>query len=61
MPKIKPPARPVTLRVRLSAAERKAFEMASQFDGLDLSAWCRMVLRRAAATAMREVGKDAGL
>jgi uncharacterized protein (DUF1778 family) len=60
MPK-KPPRRSFTLRIRLSEAERRAFEAAAEFAGAAMSSWCRTALRRTAAVELREVGKDSGL
>jgi uncharacterized protein (DUF1778 family) len=44
------------VQIRLSQAEKQAFEKAAQLAGISLSAWVRERLRRAAIVELREAG-----
>ena len=42
-----------TIKIRMSAEDKAAFEVAAQVAGLSLSAWCRMKLKEAEASDLR--------
>jgi hypothetical protein len=46
------------LQVRLSAAEKKAFEESAELSGLAVSAWVRERLRRIAVQELGEAGRE---
>lgn len=45
------------LKIRVSAAEKKAFEDAANLAGVSLSAWIRERLRRAARYDLEDAGQ----
>ena len=47
----------VRLDMRMEESEKQAFHSAAELAGLDLSAWIRERLRRAARDELREAGK----
>jgi hypothetical protein len=51
--------KPRVLQVRLSEAEKQAFEEAAQIAGISLSAWARERLRSAAVRDLEEAGRRA--
>jgi uncharacterized protein (DUF1778 family) len=48
--------KPSNVQIRLSQAEKHAFEKAAQLAGISLSAWVRERLRRSAIVELREAG-----
>lgn len=48
----------IRLDMRLHETEKEAFRSAAELAGLDLSAWIRERLRRAAREELREAGRD---
>jgi antitoxin component of RelBE/YafQ-DinJ toxin-antitoxin module len=48
--------RQLLLRTRINHSEREAFVKAAQLSGISLSAWSRMVLRKAAAADLNAAG-----
>jgi uncharacterized protein (DUF1778 family) len=44
------------VQIRLSQAEKQAFEKAAQLSGISLSSWVRERLRRTAIIELREAG-----
>jgi uncharacterized protein (DUF1778 family) len=51
-------AKSIHLDIRLSAAEKDGFRAAADLAGLDLSAWIRERLRRAAWEELERAGKS---
>ena len=47
-----------TLKLRLSAEEKQAFQEASELSGIALSAWIRERLRRAATRELEDAGRE---
>ena len=56
--KLRPDGRPHQLRIRISATERRAFGLAANLVGLELSSWARMVLREAVLANARYMPDD---
>lgn len=50
-------AKQETVQVRMSDAEKLAFETAADLSGLSLSSWVRERLRRVATGELREAGR----
>ena len=47
-----------TLKLRLSAEEKEAFQDAAKLSGIALSAWMRERLRRAATRELEDAGRE---
>ena len=47
-----------TLKLRLSAAEKRAFQDAAELSGIAVSAWIRERLRRAATRELEDAGRQ---
>jgi uncharacterized protein (DUF1778 family) len=50
-------AKAQTVEVRVTDAEKQAFQTAAHLSGLSLSSWVRERLRRIATTELREAGR----
>jgi uncharacterized protein (DUF1778 family) len=49
--------RPATYLLRMTEEEKQAFQDAAELAGLDLAAWVRTVLRKAAAKELSDAGQ----
>lgn len=56
MNNIRSPKRPLLLNFNVSAEEKEAFRLIADTDGLKLSVWARLTLRRAAESELVERG-----